>query len=155
MPPVSRTFCNSTSLLCLCSMFFVASEPRSPLCFGCMSKVKWAFQIKSGARSPLVEKLLTSPFPNCPVSYWQHSGYQGLSIWSITTWSLTICPIMKGFPPTMRPWMECSINPLVPDTTPFVHNLSIGGSKQMMSHLRNSEVVYMLPKLSVGSPTLQ
>lgn len=56
----------------LCSMFFAASEPRSPLCFGCLSKVSWAFKIKTGVRSPLVEKLLTFPFPDCTVSYWQH-----------------------------------------------------------------------------------
>jgi len=99
---------------CIYSMFFVASKPRSLLCFGYLSKVSWLFKIKTGAQLPPVEGLLTFPFPNCTVSYWQHYSHQGPSIWSITTWSLTICPIMRGFPPTVRQRIECSILLLVP-----------------------------------------
>lgn len=77
-------------------MFFVVSESRFPF-FGCLSKVIWEFKIKTELQSLCVEKLLTFPFPNSTVRYWQHSSYQRFSFWYKTTWSLTVCPVMRGF----------------------------------------------------------
>lgn len=63
---------------------------------------------------PLVVKLLTFPFPNWTMRYWENSSNQRLSSWSVIKWSLTIYPIMRQFSATVRKLMECSFLILVP-----------------------------------------
>lgn len=100
-------------MLYLCSMFFVASEPRSP-CFGWLSKVIWEFKIKTGLQSLFVEKLLTFPFPNSTVRYWQYSSLLKVFLVVHSCVWFDCLPYHEGILPTVRLWIECSILPLTP-----------------------------------------